>query len=66
MANYYHRSRPRLISRADMSPIEADLWLASIASPEAPPPLSKPIKAAVLAELTRQEAPQFTPLGWPF
>ena len=29
-------------------------------------PLSKPIKAAVLAEFDRQEPPRFTPLGWPF
>ena len=35
MANHYHRRYPRLVSRDDMSPVEADLLLASIASLEA-------------------------------
>ena len=35
MANHYHRRCPRLAYRDDMSPVEADLLLASIASLEA-------------------------------
>lgn len=33
--NYYHKRHPRLVYRDDMSPVEADLLLASIASIEA-------------------------------
>jgi hypothetical protein len=35
MANHYHKRYPRLVYCDDMSPVEADLLLASIASLEA-------------------------------